>query len=98
MKATYYDEWNNYADLKMAYSECPQEDNIIYAGYSYEDYSGSAIVVFFEDGKLFENNDGHCSCNGLEHWDPEETSLAALRIRKGWPGLQDALDQLECIH
>jgi hypothetical protein len=68
------------------------EDDIIYAGYTYEDYSGSALVVFKKDGKLYENNDGHCSCYGLEDWRPEETSLDALKMRQGWPGLQEALE------
>lgn len=55
---------------------------IICASYTYENYSGSAWVLFRKDGKLFEVNGGHCSCYGLEdQWVPEETSLDALRMR-----------------
>lgn len=88
----YYDEWKSREDVVGDYGEnTPPEDAIIYAGYTYEDYSGSAIVVFVRDGRLYENNDGHCSCYGLENWKPEETSLGALEMRQGWPGLHEAL-------
>lgn len=91
--ATYYGEWKNYEDLKADYQKVPDEASIIYAGYTYEDYSGSAVVVFELYGEVFENHDGHCSCNGLEHWDPERTSVDAIRMRPNhaWPGLQEAL-------
>jgi hypothetical protein len=88
----YYDMWESYSDVKGDYrEELPPEDQIIYAGYTYESYSGDALVVFAADGKVFENNDGHCSCYGLENWNPEETTLDVLHIRKGWPGLSEAL-------
>ena len=52
------------------------------AWYGYGDYCGSSLVVFEKDGKLYEVNGSHCSCNGLEgQWEPEETSWEALRIR-----------------
>lgn len=51
--------------------------------YTYESYSGSAMVLYEKDGKLFEVNGGHCSCHGLEgQWSPEETTLEALYMRK----------------
>ncbi len=69
--------------------------NIIYAIYSYEDYEGSAIVLFERDGKLYEVNGGHCSCYGLEgQWDPEETFVEAIKKRAlTYPGLEDALNE-----
>lgn len=92
----YFDEWKSREDVATDYKDnTPSEQEIIFAGYSYESYEGSAIVVFARDGKLYENNDGHCSCHGLEDWRPEETSLAALRIRKDWPQMQAALDAWE---
>ncbi|WDI91943.1 hypothetical protein [Xanthomonas campestris] len=55
---------------------------ILLAYYSYEHYSGDAFVLFRKEGKLFEVNGGHCSCHGLEgQWEPEETSVDALRHR-----------------
>lgn len=92
MTSKYYDNWKSRGDVDYNEVKAMPEDDIIYAGYTYEAYSGNAIVVFVKDGKIFENNDGHCSCNGLESWKPEETSIEALRLRKGWPGLQEALD------
>lgn len=45
-------------------------------------YSGSAVVIFRRDDKLFEVHGSHCSCMGLEEqWEPEETTIEALRMR-----------------
>ena len=56
--------------------------NILFAAYRYEDYSGSALVIYSKDGKLYEVNGSHCSCYGLEdQWQPEETSIEALKMR-----------------
>lgn len=55
---------------------------IIFAAYTYEDYSGSALVIYQKGDKLYEVNGSHCSCNGLEgQWEPEETSFEVLKIR-----------------
>ena len=55
---------------------------VFFADYTYEDYSGSATVIFEKDGKLWEVNGSHCSCYGLEgQWQPEETSWEAIAIR-----------------
>lgn len=89
----YYDEWKSREDVIRDYGDnTPTEDEIVYAGYTYEDYSGYAIVVFVRDGKWFENHDGHCSCNGLEYWAPEETTPEAILMRDGktgWDGLTE---------
>lgn len=60
--------------------------NVLFAAYTYGDYSGDAFVLYEKDGKLFEVNGGHCSCYGLEdQWEPEEVPKEALlyRLRKG---------------
>lgn len=55
---------------------------VLLASYSYENYSGSAFVLFEKDGKLFEVNGGHCSCYGLEgQWEPSETTIESLEHR-----------------
>lgn len=55
---------------------------ILLASYSYENYSGDAFVLFRKDGRLYEVNGSHCSCYGLEgQWEPEETTVEALRHR-----------------
>ena len=59
-----------------------QDINILLAIYTYEYYDGSAFVLFERGGRLYEVNGGHCSCYGLEgQWEPEETSVEALRHR-----------------
>ena len=63
---------------------------VLYATYTYEDYSGDAFVLFWRDGQLYEVNGGHCSCYGLEgQWEPEETTADALvhRIKHGQLGM-----------
>lgn len=55
---------------------------ILFAAYEDAGYDGYALVIFSKDGKLYEVNGSHCSCNGLEdQWTPEETTFEALKIR-----------------
>jgi len=63
---------------------------VLVATYTYENYEGSAYVLFKRDGKFFEIIGGHCSCHGLNEasysggptqWQPEEVDEAALRHR-----------------
>lgn len=86
---------------------------ILLASYTYEDYEGDAFVLFEKDGKLYEVNGSHCSCYGLSEngrgddnnvtqWEPEETTIEALRHRleHGYVGvivneLRAVLDELE---
>ena len=56
---------------------------LIIAEYDYGNWEGSAFILYEKGGKLFEVNGSHCSCYGLEgQWNPEETSWAALKMRK----------------
>lgn len=75
---------------------------ILIASYTYEDYSGSAYVLFRRDGKLFEVFGSHCSCYGLSEsgigdggsqWEPEETTVEAIthRLTKGTWGEEDRI-------
>lgn len=89
--AVYYDEFSSHSDLPYGDNN-PKESQLVYAGYTYEDYSGSALIVFVREGKWYENNDGHCSCYGLDEWAPEETSREALLMRTHWPGLIEAVE------
>ena len=44
----------------------PKEDSILFASYGGGSYDGDALVLFEQDGKLFEVHGSHCSCYGLE--------------------------------
>lgn len=93
----YFGDFSKYDDIPYG-DRTPAEAEIVYAGYTYEAYSGAAIVVFTRDGKWFQNNDWHCSCNGLEEWAPEETSPDAVAMTQGWPGLAEAVaERLESM-
>lgn len=87
----YFDDWESRDDVALSFgiehdvplADVPTDDAIRFAVYGYEDYSGSALVVFERDGKLYEVNGSHCSCDGLEgQWEPEETTWAALAMRE----------------
>lgn len=65
----------------------PRPADIIVADYDTPAYEGYAFVLYRRKGKkdapLFEVNASHCSCYGLEgQWEPEETSVGALKMRK----------------
>ena len=72
----YDNDFDNFEDVVSAYHTDVTEDDIIilYADYTYEDYSGYSEVYFFDkrDGLFYEVHGGHCSCYGLEdQWEPE---------------------------
>lgn len=81
----YLDLFTDEADVISQFSapsDALANANVLLAWYEYESYSGSAMVIFEKDGKLWEVNGGHCSCNGLEgQWEPEETTWEALAMR-----------------
>lgn len=83
----FFDNFNCAQDVFDAYnvSESDQANiEFLYAQYSYEDYSGSSHVIFFQDGELLEAYGSHCSCSGLEgQWSPEITSPDAILYRQG---------------
>src|SRR5690242_2636394 len=81
----YLDRFDNKEDIAREFSfDVSELDGcrVVFAAYKYEDYSGSALVLFTKGDKLYEVNGSHCSCNGLEgQWSPEETSMEALKMR-----------------
>jgi len=84
-----YSGWDSLEEVKQAFfgdeepDDFPTDDEIVVAWYDYAYYEGRAFVLFRRDGKLFEVNAWHCSCYEVEgQWEPEETSVAALKMRK----------------
>jgi hypothetical protein len=72
---------SSYLNVKVD-EDFPTDDEIIFASSEEESYSGWCHVVYEKDGKLYEYEDSHCSCDGLS-WNPEETTWAALALRMG---------------
>ena len=81
-----YDGFRDANDVAKHFEVQPQDiGGILAAIYNREGYEGNALVVYVRDGKLYEANGSHCSCNGLEgQWSEEETSVPALR-KRGYP-------------
>lgn len=81
-------DFGSVADIAKAFrvdSHIVETSQILYAAYDIANWEGHALVVFMQDGQLYEVNGSHCSCYGLEgQWEPELTSVAALRLRRGW--------------
>lgn len=61
-----------FGDFKSKQDICKEfripdfEGQVIFAAYEYEDYSGSAEVIYVHDGKFYMAHGSHCSCYGLE--------------------------------
>lgn len=94
----YLGQFDNKEDL-ISQFEISEQDlegcRILFAAYENESYEGYAMVIFSKDGKLYEVNGSHCSWYGLEgQWQPEETSLDALKMRNySYGELQKDLSQ-----
>ena len=79
--APYNDNWDK---VSIMTEEEKEDTQILFASYTYENYSGSAFVLFrkLSDSKLYEVNGNHCSCHGLEgQWKPEEVDITSLKHR-----------------
>lgn len=91
VKKVLWHDWENSTEAEMlatwnAPADALAGAELLAAAYTYEDYSGSAHVLFRRDGKLYEVNGGHCSCWGLEdQWAVEEVVPSADAARK-WSG------------
>ena len=55
--------WSNENPFVIA-ADFPTDEEVLLATYNYENYNGSAYVLFKRDGKLYEVIGAHCSCNG----------------------------------
>jgi hypothetical protein len=89
----YFDDWKKddksggfsgmAEDFQLKPIEKSAIQKVLFANYTYENYSGQAFVLFVGvDGLLYEVSGSHCSCHGLEdQWTPEETSASAVRKR-----------------
>jgi hypothetical protein len=80
---TYLGLWSCKDDVARDFAVAlPKAVHIIVASYDYEDYSGSAYVLYRQNRKLYEVHGSHCSCYGLEEqWAPEQTDLRSIRHR-----------------
>lgn len=78
----YHDLFSSWADVQSQFEMSEREpDEVLVAVYSYEDYSGSAWVVYRNGSKFYEASGSHCSCYGIEgQWAPEGYDNAALML------------------
>lgn len=85
LKDVYLGNWDGLDDVLRDFAvdkSVVKGYRVIVAGYSYEDYSGSAFVLLKKGHKYYEVHGSHCSCYGLEgQFDIEESSKASLKHR-----------------
>lgn len=83
----YFDQFDSVEDVLSEFSITKGDlkgCEVVFAYYTYEDYSGDALVILRDpkDGTFYEVNGGHCSCYGLEgQWEMEETTLDVMLQR-----------------
>lgn len=86
MNNVYFDGFNDREHMLEQFScgpQLPDDAEVLFAAYGLEEeYCGGALVIYRHSGKLYEVNDSHCSCYGLENWVPEETDIEAIAIRE----------------
>jgi hypothetical protein len=77
--------WSSLEDIREAFADykqpspVPPDIEVLFASYEGGGYDGDAVVVFRQEGKLYEVHGGHCSCHGLENqWSPEESTVESL--------------------
>jgi hypothetical protein len=92
MRQIYYGEfegnWRDKSGLEAMAAEFEEPLSrfdgceILFAAYTYEDYSGDTFVLFAKDGELYEVTGSHCSCHGLEgQFEPEKVVAEELLNR-----------------
>jgi hypothetical protein len=92
----YFGEWGDWEDILSAFAFQKQmkEPEVIYAYYSYEDYSGTGVVIYKLDDKYYLVEGSHCSCNGLEgQWEPteyENKEELLMLLNKSWYSYKEA--------
>lgn len=70
----YQDIFSDWSSVQEEFQmQDPEPHKVLFARYSYEDYSGDADVAWLtEDGLIGHAGGSHCSCYGLEgQWAPE---------------------------
>ncbi len=82
MIPTYTGDFSSAEDVRKQF-EISQEDlkdtEVLLAQYETGNYEGSAYVLFRRDGRLYDVEGSHCSCNGLEdQWVPVETCIEKI--------------------
>lgn len=94
----FLNDWKNLNDLENDFQiKIPTSEHVLFASYTYENYSGNAFVLLEKDGDLYEVNGSHCSCYGLEdQWEPQITSMVELeyRLTKGTIGSGEYKNEL----
>ncbi len=98
----YFGSWGDRAGVLASFEEeeegFPTDADILFASYGGGAYDGDALVIYEQDGVLYEAHGSHCSCYGLEgQWSPEETSWAALAKRSLYEHGKDADDALAAL-
>lgn len=83
MEAIYLGDFTKLEDLEEQFATTfDPEIHILVACYETENWEGSAMVIFEQEGSLFLVEGSHCSCYGLEgQWNPTEITVDYVNYR-----------------
>lgn len=78
----YQELFTCWTDVQREYQhQVPEPKYVLFACYSYEDYAGSSLILYWDKGAYYLEEAEHCSCYGLEEmWGPTKYDTAELLI------------------
>jgi len=78
--SVYHDIFKDWGSVAHEFEiDRAEPDEVLFAAYEYENYSGDALVIFREGGETKAVFGSHCSCYGLEdQWKPEPMTAEML--------------------
>lgn len=66
-------------DVMGAWGRTPPDGaEMVYANYDVWSYEGNGRIVYTIGEEVYVVEDWHCSCRGLEVWEPKPTTRAML--------------------
>ena len=79
--SVYHDVFNDWGSVAHEFEiDRAEPDEVLFAAYECENYSGDALVIFREGGETKAVFGSHCSCYGLEdQWKPEPITAEMIR-------------------
>lgn len=76
----FIDGFDDHDDVFTSWNNVdPTGKTIIFAVYEREAYEGNAMAIFSENDTIYMVEDSHCSCRGLEWWEPDAMPLPVLK-------------------
>lgn len=84
--------WGSSSEQEATLTAIPEPEEVLFADYTYEDYTGDSTVIYRNGDRYFMVSGSHCSCYGLEgQWEPEEYTKEEL-VELSWRQYEGGLN------